>query len=250
MIADFYQKLALPDACYLGKRVYKKLFYENASLSVVDKKYFIDDVLDIQWSYTLKPDTIAIARYEDHEREYHEIAFMQVNLKNLTHRKRLAQIIQKAIPYPLLIVFSEGARFALNMADKRINQADRDKIRVEAFYDTEWLDLANLTATETAFIDSCVCSQFSYQHFYAFYSDLLARVIALNCSQVNGQYRLDTALSRDEQIDWLNKIRQTEQTLQSLRADLKKESQFNRQVQLNIQIKQLTKTLERDKART
>ena len=140
MIADFYQKLALPDACYLGKRVYKKLFYENASLSALDKKYFIEDVVDIQWSYTLKPDTIAIARYEDHEREYHEIALMQVNLKTPQHRKRLAQIIQKAIPYPLLIAFTEGSRFALNMADKRINQADRDKIRVEAFYDTEWLD--------------------------------------------------------------------------------------------------------------
>ena len=243
MIADFYQKLALPDACYLGKRVYKKLFYENASLSALDKKYFIEDVVDIQWSYTLKPDTIAIARYEDHEREYHEIALMQVNLKTAQHSKKLAHVIQKAIPYPLLIVFTEGTRFALNMADKRINQADRDKIRVEAFYDTEWLDLANLTATEAAFIDSCVCSQFSYQHFYAFYSDLLARVIALNCSQVSGQYCLDTALTRDEQVDWLNKIRQTEQKLQSLRADLKKESQFNRQVQLNIQIRQVVQQL-------
>jgi hypothetical protein len=243
MIADFYQKLALPDACYLGKRVYKKLFYENVSLSALDKKYFIEDVVDIQWSYTLKPDTIAIARYEDNEREYHEIALMQVNLKNDQHSKRLAQIIQRAIPYPLLIVFTQGSRFALNMADKRINQADRDKIRVEVFYDTAWLDLANLTATEAAFIDSCVCSQFSYQHFYAFYSDLLARVIALNCSQVSGQYRLDTDLTRDEQVDWLNKIRQTEQKLQSLRADLKKESQFNRQVQLNIQIRQVVQQL-------
>ena len=244
MITAFYQKLALPEACFLGKRVYKKLFYENAALSAADKKAFSEDILDIQWCYTLKPETIAIARYEDNDREYHEIALMQVNLKNDQHSKRLAQIIQRAIPYPLLIVFTQGSRFALNVADKRINQADREKIRVDAFYDTDWLDLKHLSATETDFIDSCAVRQLSYQHFYAFYADLMARIIALNCSKVSGRYTLASELSRDEQVDWLNKIRQTELKLQSLRVDLKKESQFNRQVQLNIQIKQVAKQLE------
>ena len=153
MITAFYQKLALPEACFLGKRVYKKLFYENAALSAADKKAFSEDILDIQWCYTLKPETIAIARYEDNDREYHEIALMQVNLKNDQHSKRLAQIIQRAIPYPLLIVFTQGSRFALNVADKRINQADREKIRVDAFYDTDWLDLNDLSASEINFID-------------------------------------------------------------------------------------------------
>ena len=61
MIIDlFYKKLAIPDDCYLGKRVYKKLFYENAKLGVTDKKAFTNDIEEIEWHYTLKPETINI----------------------------------------------------------------------------------------------------------------------------------------------------------------------------------------------
>ena len=109
MIEAFYQKMAIPKACFLGNRVYKKLFYENAPLNVTDKKAFGDDIVTIQWRYTLKPETINIARFQDDERDYPEIAVLQVNLKENKYYKRIAQIIQRAIPYPLLIVFSQGS---------------------------------------------------------------------------------------------------------------------------------------------
>lgn len=244
MIESFYQKLAIPASCHLGKRVYKKLFYENAPLNAADKKAFTEDVEDIQWRYTLKPETINIARYEDDEREYHEIAVLQVNLKSLKHYKRIAQVIQRAIPYPSLIVLVNGTRIALSTADKRINRADRELIRVETFHETDWLDLANLSELERAFMESCAIIQFSYHHFYAFYGDLTARIIALNCAHLNGTYTLDKALSKEERIELLNRIRHSQQQLAELRAALKNESQFNRQVELNVQIKKLLHELE------
>lgn len=247
MIEDFYKKLAIPDSCFLGKRVYKKLFHENAPLNATDKKVFSEDIEDIQWRYTLKPGTINIARYEDDEREYHEVAVLQVNLKSPKHYKRLAQIIQRAIPYPVLIVFIDGSRIALSVADKRINRADRELIRVEAFHETDWLDLTNLTEPERAFLESCAITQFSYHHFYAFYGDLTARIVALNCAYLSGMYSPDSALSRKERIDLLGSVRQKQLKLAELRAALKKESQFNRQVELNVQIKKLLHELEQHK---
>ena len=249
MIEAFYQKMAIPEACFLGNRVYKKLFYENAPLNVTDKKAFGDDIVTIQWRYTLKPETINIARFQDNERDYPEIAVLQVNLKENKHYKRIAQIIQRAIPYPLLIVFSNGSCLALAVADKRISRADADKITVEAFYETAWLDLENLNEIEQAFIDSCAIRQLSYQNFYAFYGDLTARIVAFNCAQLSGHFTLESALSQEQRIENLNALRQAQQKLTELKAALKKESQFNRQVGLNVQIKQLTQAIERDKAR-
>jgi hypothetical protein len=243
MIEHFYGKLAIPDTCLLGKRVYKKLFYENAPLNVADKKTFADDIEDIQWRYTLKPETINIARYEDEEREYHEVAILQVILKNPKHCKRIAQVIQRSIPYPLLIVSIDGSRIALSNADKRVNRSDREKITVEAFYETDWLDLANLSEPERAFLDSCAITQFSYHNFHEFYGDLTTRIIALNCASLNGTYATESALSREERVDLLNNVRQTQLKLTEFRAALKKESQFNRQLELNVQIKRLEQEL-------
>lgn len=242
-IEGFYQKLAIPEACHLGKRVYKKLFYENAALNAADKKAFIEDIEDIHWLYTLKPETINIGRFQDDEHDFSEVAILQVNLKDKKPYKRIAQVIQRAIPYPLMIVFVEGSNIALSLADKRINRADREKIMVEAFHETDWMDLANLNEAERVFLDSCAITRFSFNNFYEFYGDLTARIVALNCAHLNGTYTLDNALSREERIALLNHIRQSQQQLAELRAALKNESQFNRKVQLNIQIKKLDSEL-------
>jgi len=44
MIEVLYERMMVPASCQLGKRVYKKLIYENANMSVTDKKAFRDDV--------------------------------------------------------------------------------------------------------------------------------------------------------------------------------------------------------------
>lgn len=97
---DLYEKLSIPDSCYLGKKIFKKLFYENAQLNATDQKAFTHDIEDIEWKYTLKPDTINIARYADEEREYDEIAVIQVNLEESHRYKRIAQVIREL--YPIL----------------------------------------------------------------------------------------------------------------------------------------------------
>ena len=65
MIETLYKRMVIPDACHLGKRVFKKLFHENAKLSATDKKAFREDIDVITWQYTLKPSTIPIQAYED-----------------------------------------------------------------------------------------------------------------------------------------------------------------------------------------
>jgi len=244
MIEGFYQKLAIPESCHLGKRVFKKLFYENAALNAADKKAFTDDIDDIHWLYTLKPETINIARFQDDEHDFSEVAILQVNLKDKKPYKRIAQVIQRAIPYPLMIVFVEGSYMALSLADKRINRADREKIAVVAFYETDWLDLAHLTETEQGFLDNCAITHFSYHNFYEFYGDLTARIIALLCAQLSGTFTLEHALCQEERIELLGRIRQTQHRLAELKTALKNESQFNRKLQLNMAIKQQQQQLE------
>ena len=101
----------------------------------------------------------------------------------------------------------------------------------------------------TCFNERLPIKQFSYQDFYAFYNDMTACIIALNCATLSGSYTLKTELSLDQRIEYLNAIRQTQQKIQSLRTALKKETQFNHKLNLNMQIKQLEQILAQDKQR-
>jgi hypothetical protein len=248
IIETFYKKLAIPDDCHLGKRVYKKLFYENAKLGVTDKKAFTNDIEEIDWIYTLKPETINISSYEDEGKEYHEIAIIQVALKETTRYKRIAQIIQRAIPYPVFIVFMHDSSIAFNVAMKRINRADSEKITIDEFHDTNWIDLEKLTDYESRFLESCDIKGFSYNNFFTFYSDIVKRIIALNCAELSGVFSVDSKHLEHDRAKVLNSIKKLQHMQTELRSELKKESQFNRKVELNVQIKNVSKQIEHYKA--
>ncbi|MDA3786045.1 MAG: DUF4391 domain-containing protein [Deltaproteobacteria bacterium] len=244
MLELFYERLGIPANCQLGKRVFKKLFYENTAMGATDKKAFSQDIEEIIWSYTLKPETINISRYEDEEREYHEVAVIQVTLANPTRRKRLAEIMQRAIPYPVLLVFVHDDKVAINVAQKRINRADSDKITATDFQDSNWLNPASPLPHEQAFLESCAVTSLPFRDFYAFYSALVDRVIALNCAELNGgTFSLNNGRERGDRIAQLARFQALQQELAGLKNELAKESQFNRKVSLNMKIKELAKVI-------
>jgi hypothetical protein len=86
----FLSSLSIPEACLLDKPVYKKMFLDHAELDQTDKKALSEDVGRIRWQYTLKPDTINIAPFQDSEREYLEIAILSVELSSPARLNRIA----------------------------------------------------------------------------------------------------------------------------------------------------------------
>lgn len=268
----------IPETCYLGKRVYKRLFHENAKLSATDKQALRDDVDTILWQYTFKPTTIPIQPYEDDQREYHEVALLQVNLKQTGRVNRLAEIVHRAIPYPLFVLFvyqekkpridtnkhaSEKAgsisvhscslviqKVMLSLAHKRFSQADKDAIVAEGFQTTSWLDLSNPTENQAAFLESLDISTWPHTHFFAFYRAAMDRVIALACAEHSGHYSLEIPnnLSVDDRVNKLKQIEKLQQEKSELAGKLKKEKNLGTQVQMNTQIKQITDRIKAVKA--
>ena len=244
MIQVLYDKLAIPDACHLGKRVFKKLFRENFKLGVTDKKAFSEDIDTITWQYTLKPTTIAIKPYEDDQREYHEVAILQVDLKTLKRTGRIAEVIHRAIPYPLVVVFAFETSCAVSLAHKRFSQAEKGAIVAEEFLTTDWIDLVAPTLVQQTFLDSLVITGLPQTHFFALYSALVDRVIALDCARLTGEYRVEAAATRREQrCQGLVRCHELEVQIGELKVAIKAESAFNRQVDLNTEIKTLEQRL-------
>jgi hypothetical protein len=249
MIQVLYASMAIPDACLLGKRVFKKLFHENAKLGTTDKKAFREDIDTITWQYTLKPSTIPILPYEYDQREYHEVAVLHVDLKTRKRTARIAEIMHRAIPYPLLIVFAHEKVCALSTAHKRFSQAEKGAVVAEDFMITDWIDLSNPTPVQKDFMASLVIAALPHTHFFAFYSALVDRLVALDCAGLTGAYRLESAAAkRRARRDRLAACHDLKGRIDEIRAAIKKETQFNRQVDLNTKMKELEKQLKKKAA--
>jgi len=244
MIDALYQKMAIPDACHLGKRVFKTLFHENAVLGATDKKAFREDIDTITWQYTLKPATIPISAYEDDRREYLEVALLQVNVHTPKRIGRIAEVIQRAIPYPLIMVFSWETKCALSVAQKRFSQAERGAIVAEDIRTTQWIDLEAPSALEEEFLCSLAVPTLPHTNFYAFYSAIMDRCIALECARFTGKYCPSVVPEeRESRLSRLAASRALEDRIAERKAAIRTETQFNRQVELNAEIKRLEQEL-------
>lgn len=246
MIEAFLKRLDIPDSCALNKRVFKKLFEENVRLDVTDKKALKEDVQDIRWLYTLKPTTINIPRYVDEQRDYPEVAILLVTLATTTRFKRIADFMQRAIPYPLVLFFAHESSLALCLADKRINQADKEKLVVETSFETAWIDLNSPTTIQRQFLDDLSIRKLSFLHFYTLYQGLCARVVALNCASHSGHYvvPMEEGTNLQDRVSLLRELQKLEQTQAELRNRLKKETQIGRQIALNAEIHQIAVLME------
>lgn len=244
---DFYRQLAIPDRCVLHQRIYKKQLYKNTAFSKNDQKRIGEQIGTIELRYTLNPDTINISRYVDPQREYLEIAILQINLKKPTEtdkqQTKLAELIQKAIPYPIILVFVWESQIAISLAHKRINLADSSKLTLECSFDTGWLNLSQLSLYQQAFLANFSLPRCSFINFYQCYQDLVRRVVALNCAAFSGHYALSNDAEGERQAR-LDQLRSHLQQVMQCRAELKQETRFNHKVELNMQIKRLDQQIQ------
>lgn len=227
---DTYNFLKIPDSCFIGNTIYKKLFYENADLSTRDKSLFTDTISKITWLYCLKPETINITAYKDEVRDYLEIEVIEVLVHKDYKLKRIAEIIMRTIPYPMLLIFKLEDKRQFYVAHQRINQSDSSKNTIEEFIATDWLD------SDSALFAKLDIKQMRFANFYALYSDIVDTISIYNLSTI---IPTDDNITGAEARELSAQIEDIEQEITSLRTRLKKESQFNRRMELNIEIKRL-----------
>ena len=242
----FYQQLGLPEKALLQARIYKKQLLENADLTISDRKWINEDIESIEWRYTLKPATVAMPKYEDAEREYIEIALLHITLKANTHVKRLNEVVQRAIPYPLIVVFEHDNNLWISLADKRINRSDSSKLTVEQFFETGWFnDSANQPEMIAQFGSSLRFTQLAQLDLYAFYQSIITRFNALEAAKHTGKFTLTADVEADKlRQEYLQTLKQLELQLVSLKAQIKNETQFNRKLEVNVQIKQVKQQIQ------
>jgi hypothetical protein len=233
-IAYIGDTFSFPEATLLAKRVPKKQFLESGQMMSGDKKRFREQVKTIFWQYTLKPSTCPVLPYRDHEREYPEIAVLQIELGSPKGHRRIAEVIHRVIPYPLLLIFFVvPERLALSIAPKRFSQAEQGAFVVERFFTTDWMDATHMSEPESAFMASLAWNNLPLTHYGALYNAWVDRFAGYDCAIFSGSFTIDQA---EKRMAGLSRCREVESKISELRKQLKNAA-FNKQVELNTQIK-------------
>lgn len=227
---DVYKFLNIPDLCFIGNTIYKKLFYENADLYSSDKALFTEGISKITWMYCLKPETINIQPYRDDARDYPEIEVIEVEVTKDYKLKRIAEVIMRTIPYLMLLIFKLEDKIQLYVAHQRVNQNDSSKNTIEEFVSTEWLD-SNCTLFARLDI-----KKMRFTNFFTLYCDIVDAISVYNVSAIMPD---DTSITGTEARLLSAEIQNIEQQITALRTKIKRETQFNRKMELNIEIKKL-----------
>jgi len=236
-------KLHIPSSCKINRKLFKKQFIENFSLSAVEKKIISEDVENITLEYLLNKDNINIAPFSDEENDYSEIAFIRVELLATRRLKKLSNIIQY-IPYPLIVVFADENNICINISPKRINKNDSSKLVVEENYFTQWIDLDNSSKIDQEFLVSLEIKNHPFTNFFEFYNSYLDKLLAFNASLYSGHLVESTNTK-----ELLSEIQEIETSISETVSKIKKETDIRAKVNFNIELKKLNEKIEKLKTK-
>ncbi|MCT7563368.1 DUF4391 domain-containing protein [Aliarcobacter butzleri] len=228
---DIVKYLNLPSSTSIERKLFKKQFLDNFSLTTNEKKILSECVDSITLNNLLNKDSINILPFTNETHNYQEIAVISVEINNQKKAKEITNIILH-IPYPVVLILVYKEQIQINISPKRINITDTAKLVVEEQYYTKWIDTNNLTEVSSEFLNSLDTLKHPFSNFKDFFISLTQSVISFNASEISGKFK-----SNQDSKFILDKINKINSEIQELKAQIKKETNFNNKVKLNIELK-------------
>jgi len=241
--ASVIAALSLPADARVDQRVPKKLLVENGAPTAADKRQINDGIEELLWLAALKPATIGVPIYRDETREYLEIAVLSLTLRAGAKASRLTELVHRAIPYPVFLIQSQPTGLTLTLSHLRWSQGQSgqsvlDGPLVTALVETD-------SPVTHAFLAALNVTAQPRRHLHALYQGWIERFEAYAAARMTGEFtpaadaaaaeRRRTALAEHERLT---------REISSVRARAARESQLNRRVELNLQLKQFETKLQ------
>lgn len=225
--------LDLPADSRVDQRVPKRLLLEHGAPTAADKRLITDGIEEFHWIATLKPATVGVPVFRESAREYLEIAVLSVDLRSGAKAGRLVELIHRAVPYPVLLIASQGERLTLSVVHKRWSQGEAEATVLDGD-----LVVAEVPSEGPglAFLDSLAIGKQPRTNLFVLYQGWLERLVALLAARVTGVFALGGAPDRWEV---LREIERLDAEGARLRAAGAKERQMARQVELNLDLKRV-----------
>ncbi len=237
------QYLNIPGQAQINTPISKTLFLDKGDLSAIEKRVLREDVGSITMKGLFQTRTIGLADYVDNEYQYDQLVVAEVAIANVAKAEVVAHMIQKNFPVPMILIIHVDNRFfSINWCTKRINQADRTKRVIEDMQQTRIFttDLSDAIAIE--WLETLDITKLKCETIKDLFDRLSEKLLMLKVSDEAGVFVGNTTLSIDEYRRLFEQLKANRDEQKKLMQDLKKETQFNNQMKLNLKLKELQVT--------
>lgn len=232
--------LGFPDCAAVKQRIPKKMLIEMGAPTAADKRAISDGIEEIQWLAALKPATIGVPAYQDQVRDYLEIAVLSLKLRPEAKANRIAELLHRAIPYPVLLLTHSPAGISLSLAHIRWAQNEAGKTVLDGEVLEAQFDNQGRPALLAQFIQALALEKQPRQSLHTLYQGWLDTVLAWQAAQVTGVFALissrEQATARHLALQEVVRLRSKIEKLKSAAA---KEKQMDRRVAVNLTIQSL-----------
>lgn len=208
-----------PEQAAVEQSIPKNKIYEHVRLTKTLRKKFVEQIAGIRWAYKLSAETVNLSSTES----VPEIEIFVVDLKAGEVSHEVIRCIDNAIPYPIVYEIVSRGRVKVMAAYKRPSEADKKKWVTDTYFESDWqaadvsrqrlpvaLDLARL------------------------YERMLS--VLLPAAAREGEAIRETAVR-------IAQVRELQHKEAKLESELRRENQFNRQVEINKKLRDLRKQL-------
>ena len=202
-------ELKLPISAYVNKFVAKSKFYEHTAVSSKLQSEFVKKIQRITWKYKLSEETIGISKTDN----VNEIQIFEIELREKKIPLNVLKVIDKAIPYQILYIFTYGSNTAYGITLKGNSSAQNN-------YLSEWND-------EIIFDFTGIDLEKVYQKI----------IKAFLPGELTKKDDFNQIIEDDV------KIKAVEKEIKILENKIRRLKQFNRKVELNKQLLQMKKKL-------
>ena len=240
-----FKLLNLDRVNYLGRRLDKKMFYDNGDFSKEDKKIFVDYIDRIEMSYLINSTNLNIQPFINDEYYYKAIAYLKITLKQDGKLDKISKIINNTIPNPIVIIYELENKYKISTAIKRLSKSEKDKTVIEESRSTPWLNINDLKDNEKIFIESISLKKLPYTNLFDFYKVMNDKIYIFEKSLEYGEYK---DINNKEELrlnkEISEKIEKLEADLKKTISKLKRENQFAKKMELNVKATELQKEID------
>lgn len=247
IVQELIAALALPASCRVDQRVPKKMLVENGAPTATDKRLLNDVIDEILWIAALKPTTVGVPEYRDQERQYLEVAVLSVAMRGVedpaaagrsANTTRLAELVHRAVPYPVLLLLATPQGLFLSMAHKRWAQNEVGKVVLDG--DVPTIEVPEVLTSTHPFLQSLAMTRQPQGTLMVLYQGWLDCLTALQAAHYTGTYKvLDTPSESAARRATLRECQRLEREAVCLRAQAGKERQMAKQVSCNLALQRV-----------
>lgn len=201
----------LPVSTKVDRFIPKTKFYERVQISTATRDEFTGVIGRITWLHKISPATMNVPATSAVE----ELQVFLIELKSKTIPLKALSIIDKTIPYPILLVLTCGDDMCYVIQHKLESR--------RRYYKTEWNQLPTLS--------------FTGANLEAVYQRIVTSFIALDDDEVSSK-------SFEEIITTNTQREQLQKDIRALENKVRSERQFSKKVALNTELQHKRRQLD------